>query len=116
VVGAAAEGREGYLVTKVRTSGNMRVVLNTKLWPDMICEKANDKNIRISALDDGEVCGTGGTSIMRPALLYIITGQPFSAVPSLQVKIFLIACSMKEAEKLFNALEHRWLPQHHQHQ
>ena len=54
----------------------MRVVLNTKLWSDMICEKvllivrpyygidkysnnvsaqANEKNIRISALDEGEV-------------------------------------------------------------
>ena len=53
----------------MRTSGNMRVVLNTKLWSDMICEKvvfydlfptntdvqANEKNIRISALDEGEV-------------------------------------------------------------
>ena len=60
------------LPPQVRTSGNMRVVLNTKLWCDMICEKvpvvvfslcsliyfplqANEKNIRISALDDGEV-------------------------------------------------------------
>jgi len=61
----------------VRTSGNMRVVLNTKLWPDMICEKANEKSIRISALDEGEV------------------------------KIFLISCSIKEAEKMLTALEYR---------
>merc|ERR1719244_219219 len=69
----------GHLKSRLvmRTTGNMRVVLNTKLWPDMICEKANEKNVRISALDEGEV------------------------------KIFLIACSIKEAEKLFTALEYR---------
>jgi len=71
--------KPGHLKSRlvVRTSGNMRVVLNTKLWSDMICEKANEKNIRISALDEGEV------------------------------KIFLIACSIKEAEKLYTALEYR---------
>jgi len=75
----SAVSKPGHLRSRlvVRTSGNMRVVLNTKLWCDMICEKANEKNIRISALDDGEV------------------------------KIFLIACSIKEAEKLHTALEYR---------
>jgi len=75
----SAVSKPGHLRSRlvVRTSGNMRVVLNTKLWSDMICEKANEKNIRISALDEGEV------------------------------KIFLIACSIKEAEKLYTALEYR---------
>jgi len=75
----SAVSKPGHLKSRlvVRTSGNMRVVLNTKLWSDMICEKANEKNIRISALDEGEV------------------------------KIFLIACSIKEAEKLYTALEYR---------
>lgn len=69
----------GHLKSRLvmRTSGNMRVVLNTKLWADMICEKANEKSVRISALDEGEV------------------------------KIFLISCSIKEAEKLYTALEYR---------
>lgn len=75
----SAVSKPGHLRSRlvVRTSGNMRVVLNTKLWSDMICEKANEKSIRISALDEGEV------------------------------KIFLIACSIKEAEKLHTALEYR---------
>jgi len=69
----------GHLKSRLvmRTSGNMRVVLNTKLWDGMICEKANEKNVRISALDEGEV------------------------------KVFLIACGIKDAEKIFTALEHR---------
>ncbi len=36
-----------------RTQGNLRLVLNTKLWPDMVVEKASDKGIRVSAMEDG---------------------------------------------------------------
>ncbi len=39
----------------MRTTGSLRVVLNTKLWPEMICEKVNEKNIRISATDNEHV-------------------------------------------------------------
>jgi len=69
----------GHLKSRLvmRTVGSLRVVLNTKLWPNMICEKANEKNVRISAMEEDEV------------------------------KIFLIACSPKEADKLFTALEYR---------
>ena len=35
--------------------GSLRVVLNTKLFPAMVCEKANEKNVRISAMEEGEV-------------------------------------------------------------
>jgi len=61
----------------MRTVGSLRVVLNTKLWPNMVCEKANEKSIRISAMEENEV------------------------------KIFLISCSPKDADKLFTALEYR---------
>jgi len=69
----------GHLKSRLvmRTVGSLRVVLNTKLWPNMICEKANEKNVRISAMEENEV------------------------------KIFLIACSPKDADKLFTALEYR---------
>jgi len=61
----------------MRTHGSLRVVLNTKLWPEMVCEKVNDKNIRISGWDD---------DVLR---------------------IFLLTLSAKDAEKLHNALECR---------
>jgi len=61
----------------MRTHGSLRVVLNTKLWREMVCEKVNDKNIRISAWDENVI------------------------------KIFLINCSAKEADTLFQALEGR---------
>eukprot|EP00088_Acartia_fossae_P045275 TRINITY_DN4863_c0_g1_i1.p1 TRINITY_DN4863_c0_g1~~TRINITY_DN4863_c0_g1_i1.p1 ORF type:complete len:438 (-),score=113.62 TRINITY_DN4863_c0_g1_i1:792-2105(-) len=61
----------------MRTHGSLRVVLNTKLWREMVCEKVNDKNIRISAWDENII------------------------------KIFLISCSQKDAETLHHALECR---------
>jgi len=61
----------------MRTVGSLRVVLNTKLFPNMICEKANEKNVRISAMEENEV------------------------------KIFLISGSPKDADKIYTALERR---------
>jgi len=69
----------GHLKSRLvmRTVGSLRVILNTKLWADMICEKADEKKVRISAFDEGEV------------------------------KIFLVSTSPKDADKLFTALEYR---------
>jgi len=69
----------GHLKSRLvmRTVGSLRVILNTKLWADMICAKADEKKVRISAFEDGEV------------------------------KIFLIASSEYSAEKLYTALEYR---------
>ncbi|XP_060528256.1 ran-binding protein 3 [Cylas formicarius] len=39
-----------------RTTGSLRVILNTKIWAEMTIEKASDKSIRLTALDsNGEV-------------------------------------------------------------
>ncbi|XP_046851285.1 ran-binding protein 3-like [Xenia sp. Carnegie-2017] len=38
-----------------RTQGNLRLVLNTKLWSEMVLEKASDKALRVSAMEDGNV-------------------------------------------------------------
>lgn len=35
----------------VRVAGSLRVVLNTKLWPDMVLERAGAKSLRITAFD-----------------------------------------------------------------
>jgi len=69
----------GHLKSRLvmRTTGTLLVVLNTKLWAEMVCEKVNEKNIRISAMDDDVV------------------------------RIFLLSGSPKDTEKLFNALECR---------
>jgi len=61
----------------MRTVGSLRVVLNTKLFPNMKCEKANEKNVRISAMEENDL------------------------------KIFLISGSPKDADKIYTALEYR---------
>jgi len=61
----------------MRTVGTLRIVLNTKLFANMKCEKANEKNVRISALEENEI------------------------------KVFLISASPKDAEKIYKALEYR---------
>jgi len=69
----------GHLKSRIvmRTTGSLRVVLNTKLWPEMVCERPNEKSLRISAMD-GDVA-----------------------------RVFLISASPKETDKLFTALEYR---------
>lgn len=69
----------GHLKSRLvmRTGGSLRVVLNTKLWPEMVCERPNEKSLRISAMD-GDVA-----------------------------RVFLISASPKETDKLFTALEYR---------
>lgn len=39
-----------------RTSGNLRVLLNTKIWPGMVVERPSQKSMRFSAIDvDGQI-------------------------------------------------------------
>lgn len=45
----AADGGGARLV--VRVAGSLRVALNTKLWPDMVAERAGTKSLRITASD-----------------------------------------------------------------
>ena len=74
------------------------MVLNTKLFPAMVCEKANEKNVRISAMEEGEVRLEEYSCKYCAAHLLCLV---------FQIKIFLISCSPKDADKLFTALEYR---------
>ncbi|XP_065097933.1 ran-binding protein 3a [Paramisgurnus dabryanus] len=65
----------------MRTQGSLRVILNTKIWPQMQVDKASEKSLRITAMDTEEQ----------------------------GVKVFLIASSSKDAAQLFAALHHRTL-------
>ncbi|XP_075970309.1 ran-binding protein 3 [Anticarsia gemmatalis] len=47
--GPSAAGGAARLVARV--AGSLRVVLNTKLWPDMVVERAGTKSLRITAAD-----------------------------------------------------------------
>lgn len=39
-----------------RTSGNLRVLLNTKIWPGMVVERPSQKSLRFSAIEaDGQI-------------------------------------------------------------
>ncbi|XP_058647088.1 ran-binding protein 3a [Onychostoma macrolepis] len=65
----------------MRTQGSLRVILNTKLWPQMQVDKSSEKSLRITAMDTEEQ----------------------------GVKVFLISSSSKDAAQLFAALHHRIL-------
>lgn len=61
-----------------RTSGSLRVVLNTQIWPEMVVEKANEKSIRITALDaNGEI------------------------------KVFLVMSNIEDSNRLYTHLQNR---------
>lgn len=62
----------------MRTQGILRVMLNTKVWAGMSVEYANDRSLRMTAHS------ADGTSA-----------------------VYLIQCSSREAEQLYNALEWR---------
>lgn len=47
----APAGSGGAARLVARVSGSLRVVLNTKLWPDMVVERAGTKSLRITAVD-----------------------------------------------------------------
>lgn len=61
-----------------RTSGSLRVILNTKIWAEMTVEQASEKSIRITALD-----ADGG------------------------IKVFLIMANIEDSKQLFANLQSR---------
>ncbi|XP_061472320.1 ran-binding protein 3-like isoform X2 [Rhineura floridana] len=63
----------------MRNQGSMRLILNTKLWTQMVIERANRKSLCITA-SDLEDCS---------------------------VKVFLIQASSKDAASLYAAIHHR---------
>ncbi|KAJ8920159.1 hypothetical protein NQ315_011820 [Exocentrus adspersus] len=59
-----------------RTTGSLRVILNTKIWAEMTIDKASNKSIRLTALDaNGEI------------------------------KVFLIMASIEDSDKLYSYLK-----------
>ncbi|XP_026061307.1 ran-binding protein 3-like isoform X1 [Carassius auratus] len=65
----------------MRTQGSLRLILNTKLWPQMQVDKASEKSVRITAMDTEDQ----------------------------GVKVFLISASSKDSGQLAAALHHRIL-------
>ncbi|XP_064197411.1 ran-binding protein 3-like isoform X2 [Anguilla rostrata] len=65
----------------MRTQGSLRLILNTKLWPQMQIDKASEKSLRITAMDTEDQ----------------------------GVKVFLISASSKDTGQLSAALHHRIL-------
>jgi Ran-binding protein 3 len=63
----------------MRTDGSLRLVLNTLLWPQMICEKASQRSLRITALDASDQ----------------------------GIRVFLITCAAKDVQPLHNAIDGR---------
>ncbi|XP_028141871.1 ran-binding protein 3 [Diabrotica virgifera virgifera] len=61
-----------------RTSGSLRVLLNTKIWAEMVVEKANEKSIRVTALD-----------------------------ASGEIKVFLLMSNIEDSNRLYSHLQTR---------
>lgn len=61
----------------IRVSGSLRVILNTKIWAEMVVQKASDNSIRLTAKESG------------------------------QAKVYLVKTSSKETDQLYKALEWR---------
>uniref|UniRef100_A0A8D3AUU1 Ran-binding protein 3 n=1 Tax=Scophthalmus maximus TaxID=52904 RepID=A0A8D3AUU1_SCOMX len=78
-----ASTEDGMLQSRLvmRTQGSLRLILNTKLWPQMQVDKASEKSVRITAMDTEDQ----------------------------GVKVFLIAGSSKDIGQLAAALHHRIL-------
>uniref|UniRef100_A0A8C8M8L0 Ran-binding protein 3 n=1 Tax=Oncorhynchus tshawytscha TaxID=74940 RepID=A0A8C8M8L0_ONCTS len=78
-----ASTEEGSLQSRLvmRTQGSLRLILNTKLWPQMQTDKASEKSVRITAMDTEDQ----------------------------GVKVFLISASSKDTGQLYAALHHRIL-------
>ncbi|KAJ9578445.1 hypothetical protein L9F63_005315, partial [Diploptera punctata] len=62
----------------IRTTGSLRVVLNTKIWAGMSVDRPSPKSVRLTAMDN-----------------------------SGQIKVFLLKSSPKETEQLHKSLEYR---------
>ncbi|KAL2097103.1 hypothetical protein ACEWY4_006310 [Coilia grayii] len=78
-----ASTEDGTLQSRLvmRTQGSLRLILNTKLWPQMQVDKASEKSVRITAMDTEDQ----------------------------GLKVFLISASSKDAGQLAAALHHRIL-------
>ncbi|XP_050342384.1 ran-binding protein 3 [Nymphalis io] len=62
---SGAAGGAGGARLVARVAGSLRVVLNTKLWPDMVVERAGNKSLRITAAD-----------AQQQVKLFLIMGAP----------------------------------------
>lgn len=78
-----ASTEDGTLQSRLvmRTQGSLRLILNTKLWPQMQVDKASEKSVRVTAMDTEDQ----------------------------GVKVFLISGSSKDIGQLAAALHHRIL-------
>uniref|UniRef100_A0A8C6WXJ6 Ran-binding protein 3 n=1 Tax=Neogobius melanostomus TaxID=47308 RepID=A0A8C6WXJ6_9GOBI len=78
-----ASTEDGMLQSRLvmRTQGSLRLILNTKLWPQMQVDKASEKSVRVTAMDTEDQ----------------------------GVKVFLISGSSKDVGQLAAALHHRIL-------
>ncbi|PSN38435.1 hypothetical protein C0J52_12731 [Blattella germanica] len=76
--GSHGSGMQSRVV--IRTTGTLRVVLNTKIWAGMSVDRPSPKSVRLTAMDN-----------------------------SGQIKVFLVMSSPKETEQLHRSLECRVL-------
>ncbi|XP_047986464.1 ran-binding protein 3 [Leguminivora glycinivorella] len=69
-----------------RVAGSLRVVLNTKIWPDMVAERAGSKSLRITATDAA-----------HQVKLFLIMGNPGDIVQLHRAVLARISLSKRAA-------------------
>ncbi|XP_049865765.1 ran-binding protein 3 [Pectinophora gossypiella] len=87
---AMAGGGAARLVARV--AGSLRVVLNTKLWPDMVVQRAGTKSLRITAAD-----------AQQQVKLFLIMGAPADIVQLYRALSARVAMSKKSSNCTVNS-------------
>jgi len=62
----------------MRTQGSLRLILNTKLWPQMQVDKASEKSVRITAMDTEDQ----GVKVFLITVDTMYTGPGIQGVPN----------------------------------
>lgn len=76
----------------MRTQGSLRLILNTKLWPQMQVDKASEKSVRITAMDTED---QGVKVFLISVCVNIIPAFNFSKVWKLfLVSIKVLVCTV----------------------
>jgi Ran-binding protein 3 len=85
----------------MRTAGSLRVILNTKIFPEMNVEKPTEKNIRLTGMDDLVPCAA------QYVCFNFSSNHLFLFQNEQSVKVFLVGGSPKDIGGMYAALRRR---------
>lgn len=65
------------LLSVVRLQGSLRVIVNTKLWPDMLLERVSQKRLRMSGTVEDSVLTTNESEQVPAISIYLVSVSTF---------------------------------------